>query len=127
MSEKIAADVDEYIAAAAPQVRTVLVELRRIVREAAPDAEEFISYGMPAYRQRRILIYFAAFKKHIGVFPPFSGDPELEKAVEPYAGPKGNLKFPLDWPIPYGLIQRIVKLRLMQEPAQCSPKRSRPP
>jgi uncharacterized protein YdhG (YjbR/CyaY superfamily) len=108
-------NIDEYIAASPAAVRPILKEIRRIARAAAPDAEEVISYRMPAFRLRGILIYFAAFKHHIGLFPPVSGDANLEKALAPYAGPKGNLRFPLGQAIPYGLVQRIVQLRVKQD------------
>jgi uncharacterized protein YdhG (YjbR/CyaY superfamily) len=121
-SPLVPANIDEYIAAAAPAARPLLVKIRRVARAAAPEAEEVISYRVPAFRQRGILIYFAAFKDHIGVFPPVSGDAELERALQPYAGPKGNLKFPMDRPIPYALIRRIVKLRLKQNAAPRSAK-----
>lgn len=106
--------VSAYIAAFAPDVRAVLERIRRTARAAAPAAEELLSYRVPALRQGGILIYYAAFKNHIGVFPPVSGDPELEAELAPWAGPKGNLRFPLDRPIPYGLIARIVRLRVQQ-------------
>lgn len=108
-------NIDEYIAAAAPEVQPILERIRATVRKAAPKAEEIISYRMPAFRQGGILVYFAAFKKHIGLYPPVSGDAAIEKAIAPYAGPKGNLQFPLDQPIPYDLIARIVKLRVRQK------------
>jgi uncharacterized protein YdhG (YjbR/CyaY superfamily) len=106
--------IDEYIAASPLEVRPILQEIRRVVREEAPDADEVISYRMPAFRQKGILTYFAAFKHHIGLYPPVSGDASLVKAVAPYAGPKGNLKFPLDKPIPFDLIRKIVRQRLKQ-------------
>lgn len=106
--------VSAYMAAFAPEVRAVLERIRRTARAAAPAAEELLSYRVPALRQGGILIYYAAFKNHIGVFPPVSGDPELEAELAPWAGPKGNLRFPLDRPIPYGLIARIVRLRVQQ-------------
>lgn len=121
---RIPTTIDEYIAAAAPAARPVLKELRRVVRAAAPDAEEVISYRMPAIMQNGIVIYFAAFKAHIGVFPPVSGDAKLERALAPYAGPKGNLKFPLDRAIPYALIRRIVRLRLKQNVARAKRTKS---
>ena len=108
------ASIDEYIAASPSAVRPILKEIRRTISAAAPGAEELISYRMPAFRLHGILVYFAAFKNHIGLYPPVSGDAGLEKALEPYAGPKGNLKFPLDRPIPYALIKRIVLLRVRQ-------------
>lgn len=119
-------DIDEYIAEAAPAAQPILQEIRRVVRAAAPKAEECISYRMPAFKQDGVLIYFAAFTHHIGVFPPVSGDATLEKAVAPYAGPKGNLRFPMDRPIPYTLIRKIVKLRLQQNAARASSKKTRP-
>lgn len=115
--------IDEYIAAAPAAVRPILEQIRRTVRAAAPGAEEVISYRMPAFRQNGILVYFAAFKSHIGLFPPVTGDLRLEKAVEPYAGPKGNLRFPLDRPIPYELIARIVRLRGKQDRARAAARK----
>jgi uncharacterized protein YdhG (YjbR/CyaY superfamily) len=89
--------------------------VRKAIRTAAPEAKEVISYQMPAFRQHGILVYFAAWKKHIGFYPPITGDAAIETAVAKYAGPKGNLQFPLDEPIPYDLIRRIVKLRVKQD------------
>ena len=108
------ATIDEYIAAFPEHVAAILARIRATVRAAAPEAEETISYQMPAFRQNGILIYFAAFKNHIGVYPPVTGDARLENAVAKYAGEKGNLRFPLDRPIPYALIARIVKQRVRQ-------------
>jgi uncharacterized protein YdhG (YjbR/CyaY superfamily) len=107
-------DIDEYISAFSPEVQAVLESIRATVRQAAPAAQETISYRMPAFRQDGILVYFAAFRKHIGFYPPAKGDASLLKAVALYAGPKGNLRFPLDQPMPLGLIERIVKLRVKQ-------------
>lgn len=112
------ASIDEYIQAFPSEIQSILQSIRTTIRKAAPEAEEIISYRMPAFRQNGILVYFAAFKKHIGLFPPVSGDTAIEKAIAPYAGPKGNLQFPLDQPIPYKLIERIVKLRLKQNQAK---------
>ena len=117
--------IDEYIAASAPKAQPILRKIRRTISAAAPDAEEVISYRMPAFRLHGILVYFAAFKHHIGVFPPVSGDAMLEKAIAPYAGPKGNLRFPLDQPIPYALIKRIVLLRVKQDRARVAEARRR--
>ena len=101
--------IDQYIKAAAPEARAILHEIRSIVHRIAPDAEETISYQMPAFRQERVFIYFAAFKKHIGIFPPVRGSASLMKSLERYSGPKGNLQFPLAEPMPYKLIERVVK------------------
>lgn len=107
-------NIDEYIAAFSPEIQTILERIRLTIRQAAPDAEETISYRMPAFRLNGIVVYFAAFKKHIGLYPPVKGDAKLEASVSTYAGEKGNLRFPLDQPIPYQLIERIVKLRVKQ-------------
>jgi uncharacterized protein YdhG (YjbR/CyaY superfamily) len=110
--------IDEYIAAFSPEVQDILEKIRATIAVAAPDAQELISYRMPAFTQHGILVYFAAFKTHIGVYPPVSGDPRLEKALSPHAGPKGNLKFPFARPIPYDLIKRIAILRVKQNLAK---------
>ena len=112
--------IDDYIAESPAAVRPVLEKIRRVIREAAPGATEVISYRMPAFKGRGILVYFAAFTAHIGLFPPVSGDPAIERAIAPYAGPKGNLRFPLDRPMPYALIGRIVRLRVQQDAARGS-------
>jgi uncharacterized protein YdhG (YjbR/CyaY superfamily) len=82
---------------------------------------------MPAFRLNGVLLYFAAFKKHIGLYPPVRGDAKLEIAIAPYAGKKGNLQFPLDQPIPYGLIERIAKLRVKQNSAKRAGERRTTP
>jgi uncharacterized protein YdhG (YjbR/CyaY superfamily) len=96
--------IDEYIAAAAPAARPVLATIRTIVKRAVPDAEECVGYGMPALRRGRVFVYYAAFRNHIGVYPPVVGNAELRSELAPFRGPKGNLQFPLDRPVPYGLI-----------------------
>jgi len=117
--------IDAYIASFPSDVQAILRRIRSTVHEAAPEAQEVISYKMPAFRQHGILLYFAAFKSHIGLYPPVSGDPALERALARYAGPKGNLRFPLDEPIPYQLIARIAKLRVRQDQAKAKASRSR--
>ena len=114
--------IDEYISACSPEVQGILEKIRHVVRSAAPDAREVISYQMPAFKMNGVLVYFAAFKKHIGLYPPIRGDAKLEQAVAPYAGDKGNLRFPLDQPIPYDLIKRITKHRLKQDLAKAATK-----
>ena len=88
-------DIDDYIARFPAKVQAILIQVRETIRQAAPEARELISYQMPAFRQHGILVYFAAWKEHIGLYPPISGDEALEKAIAKYAGPKGNLQFPL--------------------------------
>jgi len=101
------ADIDAALAAATPEAAVVLAEVRRLVREAVPDAQECIGYQMPAFRRRRIFFYFAAFKKHIGVYPPLRGDAALIAECAPYRNGKGNLAFPLGQPFPYDLVRRV--------------------
>jgi uncharacterized protein YdhG (YjbR/CyaY superfamily) len=107
-------NINEYIASFSPEVQAILKKIRLTIKNAAPGAQETISYKIPAFRQKRILVYFAAFKNHIGLYPPVKGDAKLVKAASAYTGGKGNLQFPLDHPIPYGLIERIVKFRVKQ-------------
>ena len=118
-------DIDEYIAGFPADVRAILRKVRATIRMAAPEVTETISYQMPAFKQHGFLVYFAAWKEHIGLYPPVSGDKALEKAVARYAGPKGNLQFPLDEPIPYDVIERIVKLRVKQDAAKAEAKRKK--
>ncbi|HXK61719.1 MAG TPA: DUF1801 domain-containing protein [Acidobacteriota bacterium] len=125
MEQKGPENIDEYISAFSPREREILEHIRLIVHKNAPEAEETISYRMPAFRLNGILIYFAGFKNHIGVYPPVEGDPDLQEALKPYAGPKGNLKFPLDQPIPYDLIERIVRLRVKQNLTKSAARRKR--
>ncbi len=87
-----------------PGVQVILERIRLAIRRAAPEARETISDNMPAFTQNGILVYFAAFKKHIGFYPPLRGEAKLEKAISIYPGEKGNLRFPLDQPILYGAI-----------------------
>lgn len=125
MQPRIPATIDEYIAGFPPEVQSTLRKIRATIAAAAPDAEEVISYRMPAFAQSGILVYFAAFNAHIGMYPPFSGDPSLEEALAPYTGPKGNLKFPLSEPMPYALIKRLVRLKLKQNLARAATKKGR--
>ncbi len=122
---KKAKDIDGYIAQFPSDVQAILQKVRTTIAGAAPEARETISYAMPAFRQHGILVFFAAWEKHIGLYPPISGDKTIEKAIARYAGPKGNLQFPLDEPIPYSLIQRIVKLRVKQDVAKAAAKRKK--
>src|SRR6185369_5526424 len=112
--EKTAAGsaIDAYVAQAPPATRPILQKIRAIVREEEGEAEERISYRMPAFFHGGAIIYFAPFKQHIGIFPPVKGDAALEKALTKYRGEKGNLRFPLDEPMPYPLIRRVVRARL---------------
>lgn len=124
IKSKLPATIDDYIAACPRDVQPILERIRQTVLQVAPEATEVISYRMPAFKLNGIIIYFAAFKNYIGIFPPVKGDPKLAKALERYAGPKGNLRLPLDEPVPYDLIKRIVLHRVKQNCAKV-PKRKK--
>jgi uncharacterized protein YdhG (YjbR/CyaY superfamily) len=119
------ADIDEYIAAFSPDIQAILSKIRSTIRKAAPKAKERISYGIPAFALNGDLIYFAAFKNHIGIYPPVKGDEKLRKALSRYAGEKGNLKFPLNEPIPYALIGRMTRFRIKEHRARPASKQSK--
>ena len=104
--------IDEYVAQAPPATRPILQKIRAIVRQEARGAAERISYRMPAFFHGGVIIYCAPFRHHVGMFPPVKGDAALEKALAKYRGEKGNLRFPLDEPMPYPLIRRVVRARL---------------
>jgi uncharacterized protein YdhG (YjbR/CyaY superfamily) len=118
------ANIDSYISAFPKDVQSRLTRVRRTIRAAAPKATEVISYRIPAFKQNGMLVYFAGFKNHIGLYPPVRSDAALEKAVAKYAGPKGNLKFPYDEPLPLALIARIVRLRVEQNLAKAAGKKN---
>ena len=114
--------VEDYIQSFPTDVGAILNQIRQVLREAAPEAEERISYRMPALFQNGVVVYYAAFKKHIGLYPPVD-DSSLKDQVAAYAGPKGNLQFPMDEPIPYALIQEVAKARLKANLARAAAKR----
>lgn len=115
--------VSDYIAKFPPNVRRALSQVRKTIRSNAPEAEEVISYQMPAYRLHGMLIYFAGWKEHVGLYPPVTGDMELERAVSRYANEKGNLQLPLSEPMPLDLIERIVKQKVAQNIARAEAKK----
>lgn len=106
--------VDEYIAARPKNVRAVLARLRDVIKSAAPAARESLSYRMPAYHYLGRLVYFAAFRNHIGFYPRTSGIAAFKKDLAKYEGAKGSIKFPLDEPLPFGLIRKIVLFRVRE-------------
>jgi uncharacterized protein YdhG (YjbR/CyaY superfamily) len=101
-------NIDDYLATLDPDVRTIMEQIRAIAHSAVPAAQETISYQMPAFKRRHVFLFFAAFKKHIGIYPPVEADGEFAQALLPYRGEKGNLKFPLNQPMPYDVIERVV-------------------
>jgi len=108
-------DVDEYIQDYPKNVETLLQKVRLTIRKAAPDAEEIISYSMPAYRQKGILVWFAGFKNHIGFYPGVSGIEHFKTELSRFKSAKGSVQFPIDKPIPLALISRIVKYRVSSQ------------
>lgn len=104
--------IDEYIAAFPRDVRIKLEEMRSIIRKAAPDAEEMISYRIPTFRYHGNLVHFAAFKDHIGFYPTSSGVSKFEKELKGYGTAKGTIRFALDEKIPARLIRDIVRFRV---------------
>ena len=120
-----AADVDDYIRQFPPEVQEILAGVRAAVRAAAPGAEERISNRMPALFQEGAVVYFAAFKRHIGLFPPVE-DPAVRAKVARYAGPKGNLQFPYGAPMPLDLIADVVRARVAANRAKAAAKKNAP-
>src|SRR5688500_8936239 len=119
MKAKPPETVDEYIAGFPKDVQTKLNKIRATIRKAAPGAEEKISYGIPAFtRDGDRLIYFAGFKNHTSVYPAPRSAPEFKDELARYEGGKGTVQFPLDKPIPFGLITRMVKFRAKQTRAK---------
>ena len=109
-----ARDIDEYIAGFPKDIREILEKIRATIRKAAPEAEEAISYGMPAFKLNGYLVYFAAYKKHIGFYPVPTGIEAFKKELSAYKGAKGSVQFPLDKPMPLDLISKIVKFRVKE-------------
>jgi uncharacterized protein YdhG (YjbR/CyaY superfamily) len=112
-------NVDEYMANVPPKFRSSLQRLRRAIRATAPEAEEVISYRVPAYRQNGMLVYFAAFKDHCSFFPGSAEVRErFSEELKPFAGGKGTFRFTPEHPIPLPLIRRIVRARLAENSAR---------
>lgn len=106
--------IDEYIAGFPNDVQDVLQKIRMTIRKAAPESEETISYKMPAFTLNGNLVYFAGFEKHIGFYPIPTGIDKFKKELSVYKQGKGSVQFPLDKPIPYNLISKIVKFRVKE-------------
>lgn len=107
--------IDEYIAAFPTDVKEILGELRQAIRDSAPNAEEAISYQIPTFKLNGNLVHFAAFKNHIGFYPTPSAINKFKKELSPYEVTKGTVKFPLNKPLPFDLIKRIVSYRVREQ------------
>lgn len=106
--------IDEYIAQFPEDIQQILTQIRAVIKEAAPQATEKISYQMPTFYLKGNLVHFAAFKHHIGFYPAPTGIEEFKEELSAYKGAKGSVQFPLDKPIPFALISRIVKYRVAE-------------
>jgi len=121
---KTAASVNEYIATADPHAKKALREIRKTIKDAAPKAEEVISYQIPGYKYHGMLVFFAAWKNHISLYPAPWGAESLKKEMAAYEGSKGTIKFPLDKPMPLALIKKMVKYRVKENEMKAALKKS---
>ena len=117
--------IDEYIASFPEETQKILQELRAAIKAAAPGAQEKISYQMPAFAQKGILVYFAAWKNHIGFYPTSSGTQAFMQELSVYESSKGSIKFPLDKPLPLDLISNIVRFRVAENLKKAEEKSSK--
>ena len=106
--------IDEYIATFPEYIQEILQKIRQAIKESAPQAQEAISYRIPTFKLNGNLVHFAAFKDHIGFFPTSSGVDAFQKELSGYETSKGTIRFPLDKPIPFDLIRKIVKFRVKE-------------
>lgn len=115
--------VDEYFSILPEKTKSILEKLRKAIRQAAPQAEEVISYNMPAFKLQGALVYYAAYKAHIGFYPAgYAAIKAFEKELAPYETSKGTIRFPIDKALPLGLIKNIVKYRVRQNLEKASLK-----
>ena len=118
-------DIDEYIAGFPHDDQGILEKIRATIRKAAPDAEEAISYRMPTFVLKGTLVHFAAFKQHIGFYPTPTGIEKFQDELSVYEGAKGSVRFPLEKPIPFGLISKIVKFRAKENLERAEARRKK--
>ena len=115
---------DEFISNYPQDVQTILQKIRALIQKSAPGAEETIGYGIPTFKLNgKNLVHFSAFKEHIGFYPTPTGIEKFKKELSAYEGAKGSVKFPLNKPIPYTLITKIVQFRVKEVLAQTAPKK----
>lgn len=112
MEKKTYQNIDQYIADYSDEVGEILNQIRSCIKEVAPEAQEVISYNMPAFKQGKVLVYFAAFKNHIGFYALPSGNVAFQQELSKYKVGKGSIQFPLNQPIPFELIKQMVAFRL---------------
>ncbi len=114
MNKKTYQNIDQYIADYSEEVGEILNQIRRCIKEAAPKAQEVISYNMPAFKQSKVLVYFAAFKNHIGFYALPSGNMAFQQELSKYKVGKGSIQFPLNQPMPFELIRLMVAFRVKE-------------
>jgi uncharacterized protein YdhG (YjbR/CyaY superfamily) len=112
MPKKNYTSIDEYISGFPEDIRKILINLRRVIKESAPEAKEVISYGIPTFKLNGNLVHFGAFKDHIGFFPTPSAINVFKGELSPYKTSKGTVQFRLEKPLPFDLVARIVKYRV---------------
>ena len=117
--------IDEYIAGFPRDVQEILEKMRMTIRKAAPGAEEAIKYQLPTFTLKGNLVHFGAFKKHIGFYPTSTATRKFKRELSAYEGAKGSVKFPLDKPIPFALIGRIVKSRAQENLKKAETKKKK--
>jgi uncharacterized protein YdhG (YjbR/CyaY superfamily) len=113
-SQKQIKSIDEYINTFPKEIQEILESLRKVIKKAAPMAEETISYRIPTFKFNGNLVHFAAFKNHIGFYPTPSGIEIFKKELSAYETSKGTIKFPIDQPIPFDLVKKIVEFRVRE-------------
>lgn len=123
MKSTIAANIDEYIAGFPEETQEILELVRATIQKAAPDATEAISYAIPTFKLNGNLVHFAAFKTHIGFYPAPTGGEAFKKELSIYKTGKGSVQFPIDEPMPLGLITRIVKFRVKENMEKAKAKK----
>jgi uncharacterized protein YdhG (YjbR/CyaY superfamily) len=117
-------NIDEYIAGFPEDIQIILEQIRATIKKTAPTAEETIKYGIPTFTLNGNLIYFAAYKNHIGLYPTPSGIEEFEKELSQYKQGKGSVQFPLDQSMPLDLISRIVEFRVKKNSEKAAKRKS---
>ncbi len=119
--------VSDYLATLEPTQARMLRTALSIVRKTVPNSTRVIRYGIPAFKQERVFLYCAAFRRHIGIYPPVHGEARLKAALAPYANAKGNLSFPLNEPLPSALIARVARALARQYAGADGPPPTRKP
>lgn len=122
-SRKTPKDIDDYMGRFPQEVQQLLRKMRQTIQKAAPEAKETISYGIPAFKLNGMLVWFAAHKGHIGLYPGASGIAAFKKELSAFKSAKGSVQFPFDAPVPLALVSRIVKFRVQEDMGKAGKKK----